>query len=114
VNIESPARAEPLDVSRLVLRYTDAAQLRVIAYGESPLASAAPSQDAFAATWIRGDGSGTMMEAGDLVEIHFNLAQEAHPRTAASLVLIPESAPNVDADFKTPATYSSDLVITLR
>ena len=55
------------------------------------------------------------MESGDLVELHFNLVTaELVERTSVKIDLIPETGSPVAADFRTPATYSSDTSVTLR
>lgn len=108
VLVELSAGSLPHDLGRLVLRYA--------AYGES--ATYARGADAssmpFELAWIRGDGRADVMEAGDLVQISFDLPRPLATRTDVQLTLIPEVGAPASADLRTPATYGTDTVITLR
>ena len=118
VNVELSAGALPMDLQKLVLRYSDGASSRN--YNYSAAASfddAWGPQSWFKPTWIRGTGSNAVMQPGDLVEIHINMASASASlptRTDVELTLIPESGSAVSADFKTPSTYGSHKVLTLR
>lgn len=115
VNVELSAGALPMDFTKLVIRWSDGVDGRTYAYGEAPLPDGAPPSMEFNATWIRGRGTSGVMQAGDLVQIHFNLAAGGlPPRTSVQMALIPEVGSPVTADFRTPATYGTDLVVTLR
>ena len=117
VHVEMAAGAAPMDLTKLILRYSDGASTRNYNHSSAPLRDAAGPQAWFDATWIRGDGRDGVMQSGDLVEIHFNLgAADARlaTRTTVELSLIPESGSPVAADFRAPATFGTSTVVTLR
>ena len=115
INVELSAGAVPMDLTKLVIRYSDGSTTRNYAHAPSALADAAAPSSAFHTTWIRGDGSQHVMESGDLVQLHFNLVDDTLPtRTPVQIALIPEAGSPVAADFKTPATYSTYTIVTLR
>jgi flagellin FlaB len=115
LNVELSAGAVPMDLTKLVIRYSDGASTRNYAHASAALADAAASNAAFNATWVRGNGDGFVMQAGDLVQLHFNLYNgELGTRTPVEVSLIPEAGSPVAADFKTPATYSTYTIVTLR
>ena len=115
VIVQLSAGALPMDLEQLVIRYSDGTTAPV-----NYVFGAAESTTAFEPTWIRpaGDPDGTsgnaVMESGDLVELHFEIATDIAERTDVSISLIPESGSSVIADFTTPATYSDHTTITLR
>jgi flagellin FlaB len=113
VNVELSAGALPMDLSKLIIRYSDGTNTRTYDYNVATLASNATASTHFEPTWIRGSGTSVVMNAGDLVQLHFNNCNVG-PRTSVAVQLIPETGSPVDADFKTPATYGSDTTITLR
>ena len=103
--VELSAGALPMDLTKLIIRYSDGANVNTYAYG-------APG---FSPTWVRGTNNSGVMSSGDLVELSFDLrGSTLAPRTSVQLVLIPETGTPVNADFKTPSTYSTDTTITLR
>jgi archaellin len=106
VNTELAAGSIPVDLTKLIVRYSDGTNVHTYAYG-SP---------GFSPTWIRGTNNSGIMSEGDLVEIGFELPSNLRlpPRTSVQLDLIPETGSPVQADFKTPATYGTDTTITLR
>ncbi|HEX2022131.1 MAG TPA: archaellin/type IV pilin N-terminal domain-containing protein [Candidatus Thermoplasmatota archaeon] len=116
LNVELSAGATSMDLQELVIRYSDGSTTRHYAYSSSaPASDAAAAAATFKPTWIRGSGSGGVMESGDLVQLHFNLVSGTlAPRTDVNVEMIPELGSPVAADFRTPATYSTDTVITLR
>ena len=115
MNVELSAGATSMDLTKLILRYSDGTTTRNYAHDAAALADGAASNMAFNATWIRGSGSNFVMESGDLVELHFNLVTaELAERTNVKIDLIPEMGSPVAADFRTPATFSSDTTVTLR
>lgn len=115
VNVELPGGAVPLDLTKLVLRYSDGATARNYAHAPWPLPDAYVPSAAFNATWIRGDGTHFVMEPGDLVQLHFNLVHDTlSPRTPVALSIIPETGAPIAADFRTPSTYGGERIITLR
>jgi flagellin FlaB len=117
INAELSAGALPMDLSKLIIRYSDGSYTANYAQSSAALATGAASNNAFNVTWVRGAGAGTfVMESGDLVQFHFNV-QDTHeiaPRTSIAVSLIPETGSTVASDFKTPATYGTDTTITLR
>lgn len=115
MNVELSAGAVPMDLTRLVIRYSDGTTTRNYARSPAPLADAAPPSASFNATWIRGEGADALMRSGDLVQLHFNLVSRTlAPRTYVETVLVPETGEPVAASFKTPATYSTYTIVTLR
>jgi len=114
VNVELAAGALPMDLSQLIVRYSDGTNTRTYTQNAAALGNTWAAASTFNTTWIRGTGGSTLvMEAGDLVQLHFNNAGVG-VRTPVTLTLIPESGSPVDADFKTPATYGTDTTVTLR
>jgi flagellin FlaB len=113
INFELSAGALPMDLTKLVLRYSDGTNTRTYTFSSSSLANAQGPVTTFALTWIRGTGTSNVMQAGDLVQLHYNNCAVA-PRTSVTQSLIPETGSPVAADFKTPATYGTDTTITLR
>ncbi|MEA3201674.1 MAG: archaeal flagellin FlaB [Thermoplasmata archaeon] len=102
--VELSAGALPMDLTKLILRYTDGTNVYTYNYG-SP---------GFSPTWIRGTNNTGVMSSGDLVELQFDLGATLPTRTSVQLSLIPETGTPVAADFKTPSTYGTDTTITLR
>jgi flagellin FlaB len=114
INVELSAGAVPMDISQLVIRFANATSTRTISYTGTSFADGAASNAAFYPNWIRGT-QGTVMQPGDLVELHFNgLSGAPSTRQDVHLSLVPETGAPVEADFKTPSTFASDLIITLR
>lgn len=113
--IELSAGAVPLDLTKLIVRYSDGSNTRNFNYGWQ-------DGDGFNTTWVRGSNNSAVMQAGDLVELRFNtwnydgvITTNGIPtRTAVAISMIPETGSAVLADFKTPATYGTSTVITLR
>jgi len=115
VNVELSAGAVPMDMQKLIVRYSTGTAATNYAYNSAALADGAASNSAFHTTWIRGTGTNAVMQPGDLVEIHWNLiSTELATRTDVQVSLIPETGSSVQADFKTPSTYGTDTIITLR
>ena len=118
LNVELSAGAVPMDLTKLVLRYANSTATTNYNHSEAALADAQGPYSWFVTTWIRGDGTNFVMQPGDLVEIHFNM-NNAGPyrlgtRTDNKITLIPETGSSVQADFKTPSTFGSDTIVTLR
>lgn len=115
VNVELSAGATPMDLTKLVIRYSDGSTTRNYDHSPKPLPDAYVGSTSFNATWIRGEGAGFQMRSGDLVQLHFNLHDGTlGTRTPVEVSLIPDTGPAVPADFKTPPTYSTYTVVTLR
>ena len=115
MNIELSAGATSTDLTRLVIRYSDGTTTRNYNHTLATLAEGDTPQTYFASSWIRGTGTNNVMEAGDLVQLHFNLYSiTLSERTDVKVDLIPETGSPVSADFRTPPTYSTDTTITLR
>src|SRR5581483_111316 len=102
--VELSAGALPMDLTKLIIRYSDGSNVYTYSYG-SP---------GFSTSWIRGTNNSGVMASGDLVQLSMNLGSTLAPRTSVQVVLIPETGSPVNADFKTPATYGTDTTITLR
>ena len=115
INVELSAGAVPMDLTKLVIRYSDGSSTRNYNHSTAALSDAGDQQTWFNATWIRGSGSNHVMQSGDLVQLHFNMYQGTlGTRTPVEVSLIPETGSPVAADFKTPATYSTYTIVTLR
>jgi flagellin FlaB len=103
-NVELSAGAVPMDLTKLIIRYSDGTNIYTYSYG-SP---------GFSPSWIRGTNNSAVMQSGDLVQLSFNLGSLLAPRTTVEVSLIPETGSPVAADFKTPPTYEQATTITLR
>jgi flagellin FlaB len=116
INLELSAGALPMDLSKLIVRWSDGTTSSNYAFAAAQDNSTSPKK--FEITCIRGDCSDTdpVMESGDLVEVWFSMADTTYAaeRTSIQVSLIPEIGSPVVADFKTPSTYGTDTVITLR
>ena len=110
------AGSQIMDLSTMLLRYSDGGPIRTYEYDAAALADGAAGSDNFALTWVRGDGTGGVMRSGDLVELHFNMdtASELEERSTLHLQLIPEVGAPLQVDLRTPPTYGDSTVITLR
>jgi len=113
VDVALASGAPRMDLARLVIRYSDGTATTHFSYDSAPLANAQPAAANFAVTWIRGSGTGAVIESGDLVTLHFN-GCDLPPRANAQVTLLPESGAPVDADFRTPSTYGTDTTVELR
>jgi flagellin FlaB len=109
VYVELSAGAKPMDLTELIIRYSDGANAPV-----NLVHAAAPGNAEFDPSWIRGLGTGDVMQSGDLVELTFWVENAIEPRTDIEILLIPEFGTPVPANFKTPATYGTDATVTLR
>ena len=116
VYAELSAGATSVDLSQLIIHYSDGTNARN--YGWNDTEDNTTTPPLFELSCIRGgcSDSDTVMKSGDLVEFLFTLPNPEHiaPRTNVQLTLIPETGASVQADFKTPATYGTDTTVTLR
>ncbi len=100
---ELSAGAPDLDLTQLIIRYSDGSQQINYAYGE------------WTPNWIRGTNTSAVMEAGDLVNLNITLPTSGlDNRISVEVLIIPEAGTPVIANFKTPATYGTDKTTTLR
>jgi flagellin FlaB len=107
---ELSAGAVPMDLTKLIIRFSDGSISYNYDYGWD-------TGNGFNTTWVRGTNNSAVMQAGDLVELEFHTwpaVVDIATRTSVELSMIPESGSAVVADFKTPATYGTDKVVTLR
>ena len=116
INVELSAGAVPMDLTKLIVRYSDGTSTRNYNHSSAGLDDHLGPYGWFNATWIRGTGSNFVMQSGDLVQLHFNMGSGSRlgTRTTVEVSMLPESGSPVSADFRTPATYSSYTVVTLR
>ena len=118
MDLQLAAGAVPVDLTTLILRVSDGQTVTTYTHDTADLADGGVASTAFETDWIRrsdGGGASYVMEAGDLVELHFSMgAAKIAPRTAMEVVLLPEVGSSVVVDFKTPSSYSSDLTVELR
>lgn len=108
--VELSAGAVSIDLTKLIVRMSDGSATWNYDYGFD-------GGNGFNTTWVRGTNNSAVMTAGDLVEIEFHawpISTGIDTRKSITLSLIPETGSAVVADFKTPATYGTDKVITLR
>ena len=117
MQVNLAAGATQIDLTKLIIRYSDGQSVRNYNHSTASLGDGAlgSPQTWFNATWLRGSGANFVMESGDLVELHFNLyGSYLAERQEVEIMLIPEVGASVPADFRSPATYGTDLTITLR
>lgn len=119
IQVELSAGATPMDLTNLLIRFSNGQTQRHYNHSEAPLAdgdgSTNVAQSWFNATWIRGTGSNFVMESGDLVELHFNTYDTGlEARQAIEVTLLPETGSPVIADFKVPATFGTARYISMR
>ena len=115
--VELSAGAVPMDLTKLILRYSDGSSTLSYHHDPATLPDGAGPRASFNATWIRGEGANHVRRSGDLVQLHFNMGRAGYTlptRTSVALSIIPESGTPTAADFKTPATYSTYTIVTLR
>lgn len=115
VQAQLAAGAVDLDLTRLVLRYSDGSTAQHYNHSAATLADGAAPQTWFVVTWIRGGTPGiAVMKAGDLVEVHFNLyGLSLDERQTATLQLVPEAGSPVGLDFRAPNTYGTSRVVRI-
>lgn len=112
VLVELAEASEGVDLTHLVLRMSDGSTSRYFFYGYH-----AQQMTGFNVTFVRGSNNSAIMQPGDLVEIELHtwpVATSLPTRLDVELTLLPEGSPVVPADFRTPSTYGTDKVITLR
>lgn len=119
IQVELSAGATPMDLTNLLIRFSNGQTQRHYNHSEAPLAdgdgTTNVAQTWFNATWIRGTGTNYVMEAGDLVELHFNTYEVGLiSRSAIAVMLLPETGSPVISDFKVPATFGTARYITMR
>ena len=116
INAELAAGALPLDLSKLIVRWSNGSAANNYVFNAAQSNSTTPMR--FEITCIRGSCTDTdpVMKSGDLVEIYFSMPASSYlaPRTTVEVSLTPEIGSPVNADFKTPSTYGTATVITLR
>ena len=105
IQLQLPAGGQKVDMSNLVVRYSDGVNVRNYIFNGSP---------AFNLSWIRGLGTNNVIDTGDLVELRFNgTSAELPPRTQFTVQLIPEVGNPVELSLKTPSTYYLDTTVSL-
>ena len=116
VNVELAAGALPIDLSKLIVRWSDGTSAHNYVFGAAQANATVPKR--FEITCIRGacTDADPVMRSGDLVEIYFSTSPGTYlpTRTSVEVSLVPETGSVVHADFKTPSTYASNRVVTLR
>lgn len=114
--VEAQPGAAPVDLSRLLLRYSDASSSRHYPYGSGDLGVglAGEPQAWFEATWIRGDATGTALLPGALVELHFNLYdRDLAPRESAAIHLLPETGGAIHVELRSYSTFADETSLML-
>src|SRR5205814_4640277 len=82
IQMELSAGGQPVDLTQLVLRYSNGTTVRNYIFGGA---------NSYTLNWIRGAGTNNVIDSGDLVELNFNSTSgELAPRTAFEVQLIPE------------------------
>jgi len=114
IQIQPASGSTPMDLTRIVIRFSDGAISQTYNHSASALANGAAPALTFNATWIRGGSANFVIQTGDLVELHFNLyGSGLSARERAEILLIPEIGAPVQLAFRTPNTYSTDLSVPL-
>lgn len=106
INAELAAGSVPFDLTKVTICYETFGKLTQYFWPSA----GAPS---FHVTWIRGSPSEVML-AGDLVTFEIDLDQPLGTRQDVALSIVPQNGASIDTDFRTPTTYGTDRVITLR
>lgn len=127
VTMELAAGALALDLSKLVIRYSDGSSVTQFAYdatNDNPASATdygSIAASKFGLNWIRSvDGSITgatspeVMKPGDLVEFHMELPTDLDVRKGVEVTFAPEVGSPISADFTTPASFGSATYVTLR
>lgn len=108
------ANAEPTDVSRATLRVTSSGRAQI--YNHTPQSqpdSGAPATW-FDAKWWRGPGTNSVLESGELVELHLNLVdRQLLAGTSAILRLTPNGANATSVPLRVPAVLGSPTIVAL-
>ena len=114
INVELAAGALPLDLSKLIVRWSNGTESFNYAWATAQN----NATKKFEITCIRGacTDADPVMRSGDLVEIYFSMPASSYlaTRTNVEVTLTPETGTPVQADFKTPSTYGTSTVLTLR
>ncbi len=113
--------AESVDLSEMVIRLSDGAQIDELTYAT---ADAAGNWHVVAASELRDDDSSwtaasPVMTPGDLINVRINLDTQGYAsglavRKDVDMTLVPEVGAQVKADFSTPESYGTDTIIILR
>ncbi|HVL88030.1 MAG TPA: archaellin/type IV pilin N-terminal domain-containing protein [Candidatus Thermoplasmatota archaeon] len=109
--------AQSIDLSQLMIQMNTGQRVTVLGW-----TSGTESQGKFNTTALRdADGSFTFLNpvinAGDLVVVNINLTADSlqlSARKPMEILLVPEIGTHVRADFIAPASYGTNLVVTLR
>lgn len=105
LQLEMSAGSQPVDLSQMVLRYSDGNTVQNYVFG---------SASTFTLDWIRPAAGGpNVMKSGDLVELTLTAPAELPPRTSFEVQLLPEIGSPVELQLKTPATYYTATTISL-
>lgn len=115
IHLQLAAGGVPMDLSTLLVRTSDGQGLTTYTYTANDLADGAAASTEYELEWIRGDDGSAVMTSGDLVELHFNTnGATLEPRETLDVQLIPEVGAPVDASFRAPPSFGSDLQVLLR
>ena len=105
IQVQLPAGGQKLALDDMIIRYSDGEIVRHYSFATQPT---------YNLTWIRGLGSGNVIDSGDLVEIAFTTQDtELAPRTPFSVQMIPAVGSPVELDLKTPPTYYTFTTLSL-
>lgn len=105
IQVQLPAGGQKLPLDDLIIRYTDGTIVRHYSFSTAPT---------YTLNWIRGLGSGNVIDTGDLVEITFDTQNaELVPRSPFSVQMIPATGNPVELDLKTPPTYYTFTTLSL-
>ena len=123
IHAQLSAGAQDMDLSKLIVRFSDGTNAPVNYVHQTGACDATNGPGAteytkFCADWLRGT-QGSVLKAGDLVQIWIKMDDaptdyRIDVRKDISLTLVPELGAAVQADFKTPPTYGTDKIFTLR
>ncbi|HLE98216.1 MAG TPA: archaellin/type IV pilin N-terminal domain-containing protein [Candidatus Thermoplasmatota archaeon] len=121
LNVGLAAGATNLDLSQLVVRYSDGTNVRELTYSSAATTAAAgwgTATTKFGLVELRDQdnsfsASAPVVNSGDLVKL-LVFDTDLSPRTDVTILIIPETGGTVPADFSTPSTYGTDLTIQYR
>src|SRR5438874_603922 len=85
IHVGLSSGATSMDLTKLILRYSDGTATDNFAYANNTPSPTNP----FYVDWIRGSGANNVMTSGDLVQISFDTPAGLATRTAVSMSLIP-------------------------
>lgn len=100
------AGSVPVDLTETIIRYSDGSSPTLYKFGDLTYP--------FTLNWVRGTATDNVIEAGDLVELDFDLPSDLPPRSDFRLQLIHIIGAPQELDLVTPSTYAGNLYLELQ